>query len=41
MIALGQWLAEAIESFGLLLTIFGCVARVPYAVRLYITSAYW
>jgi glycerol uptake facilitator-like aquaporin len=45
MIALGQWLAEAIASFGLLLTIFGCVARapraVPYAVRLYITSAYW
>jgi glycerol uptake facilitator-like aquaporin len=45
MIALGQWLAEAIACFGLLLTIFGCVARaphaVPYAVGLYITSAYW
>jgi glycerol uptake facilitator-like aquaporin len=30
---------------GLLLTIFGCVARtpaaVPYAVGLYITAAYW
>ena len=42
---LGQWLAEAIASFGLVLTIFGCVARapaaVPYAVGLYITSAYW
>jgi glycerol uptake facilitator-like aquaporin len=41
----GQWLAEAVASFGLLLTIFGCVARtpaaVPYAVGLYITSAYW
>lgn len=41
----GQWLAEAIASFGLLLTIFGCSARapsaVPYAVGLYITSAYW
>jgi len=41
----GQWLAEAIATFGLLLTIFGCVARtpaaVPYAVGLYITSAYW
>src|SRR5215470_7666516 len=41
----GQWFAEAIASFGLLLTIFGCVARapsaVPYAVGLYITSAYW
>jgi glycerol uptake facilitator-like aquaporin len=42
---IGQWLAEAIASFGLGLTIFGCVARapaaVPYAVGLYITAAYW
>jgi glycerol uptake facilitator-like aquaporin len=41
----GQWLAEAIATFGLLLTIFGCVARTPsavaYAVGLYITAAYW
>jgi glycerol uptake facilitator-like aquaporin len=41
----GQWLAEFVASFGLLLTIFGCVARAPtavaYAVGLYITSAYW
>jgi glycerol uptake facilitator-like aquaporin len=41
----GQWLAEAVATFGLLLTIFGCVARAPaaapYAVALYITSAYW
>src|SRR5262249_16368512 len=41
----GQWLAEAIATFGLLLTIFGCVARRPqsvaYAVGLYITAAYW
>ena len=41
----GQWLAEAIATFGLLLTIFGCAARrpesVPYAVGLYITAAYW
>jgi glycerol uptake facilitator-like aquaporin len=41
----GQWLAEAIATFGLLLTVFGCAARtpaaVPYAVGLYITSAYW
>jgi glycerol uptake facilitator-like aquaporin len=40
-----QWLAESVASFGLLLTIFGCVARapasVPYAVGLYITAAYW
>ena len=37
----GQWLAEAVATFGLVLTIFGCVARapaaVPYAVGLYIT----
>ena len=42
---LGQWVAGAIAAFGLLLTIFGCLARVPsavpYAVGLYITSAYW
>ena len=41
----GQWLAEAIATFGLLLTIFGCLARtpaaVPYAVGLYVTAAYW
>jgi glycerol uptake facilitator-like aquaporin len=28
----GQWFAEAVASFGLLLTIFGCVARTPAAV---------
>lgn len=41
----GQWIAEAVATFGLLLTIFGCAARnpsaVPFAVGLYITSAYW
>ena len=41
----GQWLAEAVATFGLLLTIFGCVAKRPdavaYAVGLYITAAYW
>ena len=41
----GQWIAEAIATFGLLLTIYGCAARtpaaIPYAVGLYITSAYW
>ena len=41
----GQWFAEGVATFCLLLTIFGCVARtpaaVPYAVGLYITSAYW
>jgi glycerol uptake facilitator-like aquaporin len=42
---MGQWFAEGVATFGLLLTIFGCVARastaVPYAIGLYITSAYW
>jgi glycerol uptake facilitator-like aquaporin len=41
----GQWLAEIVASFGLVLTILGCVARTPtatpYAVGLYITGAYW
>jgi glycerol uptake facilitator-like aquaporin len=41
----GQWLAEFIATFGLLLAIFGCAARnaaaIPYAVGLYITAAYW
>jgi len=46
---LGSYSADAEmldrSTFGLLLTIFGCVARtpaaVPYAVGLYITAAYW
>ena len=41
----GQWIAEAVATFGLVLTIFGCLARTPsavaYAVGLYITAAYW
>jgi glycerol uptake facilitator-like aquaporin len=41
----GQWLAEAIAAFGLMLTIFGCLANargaVAYAVGLYIVAAYW
>ena len=39
-----QWFAEAIATFGLLLTIFGSLARAQepaYAVGLYITAAYW
>jgi glycerol uptake facilitator-like aquaporin len=40
-----QWFAEAIATFGLVLTIFGCVARRPaavgYVVGLYIIAAYW
>jgi glycerol uptake facilitator-like aquaporin len=41
----GQWLAEAIATFGLVLAILGCLVRtpsaVPYAAGLYITAAYW
>jgi len=41
----GQWFAEGVATFGLVLTILGCLscarASVPYAVGLYITSAYW
>jgi len=41
----GQWFSEVIATFGLLLTIFGCLANSPasvqFAVGLYITAAYW
>lgn len=41
----GQWLGEAVATFGLVLTIMGCLrfraAAVPYAVGLYITAGYW
>ncbi|MEM7443711.1 MAG: MIP/aquaporin family protein [Pseudomonadota bacterium] len=41
----GQWLAEGLATFGLLVTILGCLrARpevVPYAVGLFITAGYW
>lgn len=41
----GQWLAEAVAAFGLLLTVLGCIAvasqATAYAVGLYITAAYW
>ena len=41
----GQWLAEGVATFGLLLTIFGCLARspasLPLAVGLYIIAAFW
>ena len=40
-----QWLAEAVATFGLLLTIMGAVrfapASTPMLVGLYITAAYW
>ena len=41
----GQWLGEAIATFGLILTILGTVRHrpqwVPASVALYITAAYW
>jgi glycerol uptake facilitator-like aquaporin len=40
-----QWVSEFIATFGLVVTIFGCIKAkpeaVPYAVGLYITAAYW
>lgn len=40
-----QWFAEGVATFGLMLTIFGGIARAPHAVPtlvgLYITAAYW
>ncbi|MEL0092361.1 MAG: MIP/aquaporin family protein [Pseudomonadales bacterium] len=40
-----QWFSESLATFGLVITIFGCVRykadAVPAAVGLYITSAYW
>jgi len=41
----GQWFAEAVATFGLILSILGCLscapASVSYVVGLYITAAYW
>ena len=41
----GQWLSEAIATFGLVLTIWGTATfrpkAVPASVALYITAAYW
>jgi glycerol uptake facilitator-like aquaporin len=38
-------LSEAVATFGLITTIFGCIrhrsAAVPYAVAVYIVAAYW
>jgi glycerol uptake facilitator-like aquaporin len=41
----GQWIAEATATFGLLITIFGGIrynaTAIPTLVGLYITAAYW
>ncbi len=42
---MGQWVAEAAATFGLILTIFGCIRfnqnALAQSVALYITAAYW
>lgn len=42
---MGVWIGEIIATFGLLLTITGCLKNkpdaVPYAVGLFITAGYW
>ncbi|MGB1011757.1 MAG: aquaporin [Thiolinea sp.] len=42
---LGQWTGEFVATFGLIMTILGCLkARpeaIPYAVGLFITAGYW
>jgi glycerol uptake facilitator-like aquaporin len=42
---LGQWIAETVATFGLLMTIFGGIrfnaSAVPALVGVYITAAYW
>ena len=41
----GQWLSEAVATFGLVITVFSLLrerpAAVPYTVGLYIAGAYW
>lgn len=41
----GVWTGEVVASFGLLVTILGCLRTepkaVPYAVALFITAGYW
>lgn len=40
-----QWSAEIVATFGLVMTIFGCIRHrpeaVPYAVGLFISAGYW
>ena len=42
---IGVWIGELVASFGLLVTILGCLRSrpdaVPYAVGLFITAGYW
>ncbi|MDQ7070334.1 MAG: MIP/aquaporin family protein [Rhodobacterales bacterium] len=40
-----QWISEFVATFGLVMTILGCLKSrpeaIPFAVGLYITAAYW
>ncbi len=40
-----QWSSEIVATFGLVITIFGCIRHrpeaVPYAVGLFISAGYW
>ena len=42
---MGQWVAEAVATFGLLLTLFGALRgnpdNLPAVVSLYVAAAYW
>ena len=42
---IGKWSGEFIATFGLIMTILGCLKTkpdaIPYAVGLYITAGYW
>ena len=42
---IGQWTGEFVATFGLVMTILGCLKSrpqaVPYAVGLFITAGYW
>lgn len=41
----GQWISEGVATFGLLMSILGCLRyradAIPFAVGLYITAGYW
>lgn len=42
---LGQWISEGVATFGLLMSILGCLRyrpeAIPFAVGLFITAGYW
>lgn len=42
---ISQWISEFVATFGLVMTILGCLKSrpeaIPFAVGLYITAAYW